>query len=96
MLRMSSILTAPFVIGLLCASSIAEESGEFPCAAHDPIVGYPGATRSYYQIVQKQFLWTPEDGLEHSTKDKIRIGVWFLDAANSNVKTSENMLRTGP
>lgn len=86
MLRMSSILTALFVIELLCASSIAEEIGEFPCAAQDLIVSYPGATRSYYQIVQKQFLWRPEDGLEHSTKDKIRIGVWFLDGSEQQRK----------
>jgi hypothetical protein len=82
MLRMKSFITACFVIGLLCVGSIAEEIGEFPCASEDPIFSSQGAGRSYYQIVQRQFVWTPEDGLPPITKEKIRIGVWFLDGSD--------------
>jgi len=90
MLRINLIPTTAFIVGLLCACSVAEEMEEieeFPCSAQDPDVP------SFYSIVQNQFTWKREDGLLPRTPNKIRIGVSFLDGSpeqHDDVKTFAN------
>jgi hypothetical protein len=75
-------------LGLLCASSSAQDRDDVQevgenaplCMAVDPIVG--SDRRSYYQLVQKQFVWKVGDGLQPESKDKIKIGVFFIDGTD--------------
>jgi hypothetical protein len=85
MIKISVVVTA--TLSLLCGVSFAqngngddsEEIGEYAsfCSANDPTAGLSG--RSYYQIVQYEYVWKLDNGLKGSTEDNIKIGVYFID-----------------
>jgi len=82
MFRMNLAITTAFIVVLLCPSSVAEEVGAFLCSADDPVVASP-VGKSFWQLVQKDLAWKPEDGLPPRSNDRIRIGVSFLDGTPS-------------
>jgi hypothetical protein len=73
-------------LGLLCGISFAQdrdgddadEIGDYPslCSAIEPAAGH---SRNYFQVVQYDTLWRVKDGLQGSTEDNIKVGVYFID-----------------